>query len=123
MPGPFRVTNPLLDVVELFLQAFDDEVELHGWEIMKTTKRAGPTVYGVLDRLEDAGWITGWWEDRNPEPGKPPRRLYQLTPTGVLAARDLLTERRPNALRRPLRPVPHLGVIGRLRAVRAGDPR
>lgn len=66
---------------------------------MKATKRSGPTVYGVLDRLEDIGWISGRWEDENPEPGKPRRRLYSITPTGVTGAREILRERRPQALR------------------------
>jgi PadR family transcriptional regulator, regulatory protein PadR len=82
--GPIRVTSPLLDVLEAFLEAFDSRADdLHGWAIMKATKRSGPTVYGVLDRLEDAGWISGRWEDENPEPGKPRRRLYSMTPTGL----------------------------------------
>ncbi len=102
MTGPIRVTNPLLDVLEVFLQALDDhddQDDLHGWAIMKATKRSGPTVYGVLDRLEDIRWISGRWEEENPEPGKPRRRLYRLTPTGVIGAREILRERRPQALR------------------------
>jgi PadR family transcriptional regulator PadR len=98
MSGPIRVTNPLLDVLEILLQAFDSRVDdLHGWAIMKATKRSGPTVYGVLDRLEDIGWISGRWEDDNPEPGKPRRRLYNVTPTGVTGAREILHDRRPQA--------------------------
>lgn len=100
MAGPVRVTNPLLDVLEVLLRAFDsDSGDLHGWAIMKATKRSGPTVYGVLDRLEDSGWISGRWEDENPEPGKPRRRLYSLTPTGAIGVREILRERRPQALR------------------------
>jgi PadR family transcriptional regulator len=99
--GPIRVTNPLLDVLEVLFQAFDNHDDLHGWAIMKATKRSGPTVYGVLDRLEDAGWINGRWEGENPEPGKPRRRLYILTPTGHIGAREILCERRPQALGRP----------------------
>ncbi len=45
------MTNPLLDVLEVLLEAFDnDRQELHGWAIMKAAARSGPTVYGVLDR-------------------------------------------------------------------------
>jgi PadR family transcriptional regulator, regulatory protein PadR len=104
MEGPIRITNPLLDVLEVLLQAFDSRGgDLHGWAIMKATKRSGPTVYGVLDRLEDSGWISGRWEDENPEQGKPRRRLYSITPTGLIGARELLRERRPQALRCPRR--------------------
>jgi PadR family transcriptional regulator PadR len=118
MSGPVRVTNPLLDVLEVFLQAHNDDRELHGWAILKATRRSGPTVYGVLDRLEDAGWITGRWEDQAPNANTPRRRLYRLTPTGTTAAEDLLTARRPSALsrlRRQPRPGPaHIGWLRRL---------
>jgi PadR family transcriptional regulator, regulatory protein PadR len=119
MAGPIRVTNPLLDVLEVLLQAFDNRDDLHGWAIMKATKRSGPTVYGVLDRLEDAGWISGRWEDENPEPGKPRRRFYSITPTGVIGAREILRERRPLALRRPVR-APGPALPGWQHAVRRG---
>lgn len=104
MAGPVRVTNPLLDVLEVLLEAFDnDRQELHGWAIMKAAARSGPTVYGVLDRLEDAEWITGRWEDHHPQPNKPRRRFYQLTPTGAISAFRLVTARRPVAQRCPPR--------------------
>jgi len=50
--------------------------ELSGWQIMKGVRRSGPTVYAVLDRLEDADWITGSWEEAPPD-GRPRRRLYR----------------------------------------------
>ncbi len=84
-----RVTGTLLDVLEIFLHAVNDDAELHGWASTKATKRSGPTVYGVLDRLEGAAWITGRWEDQHPESNKPRRRLYRLTPIGITGARDL----------------------------------
>jgi len=126
--GPIRVTGPLLDVMEVFLQAFRDDAQLHGWAIAKATKRSGPTVYGVLDRLEDAAWITGQWEDQHPEPNKPRRRLYRLTPTGVTAARDLLAVRRPQALHHNPRhhrvwPEPGLAFVGWLRTLPPGGAR
>jgi DNA-binding PadR family transcriptional regulator len=99
MMGPARVTGPFLDVVEVFWQAhLVDADDLYGWAILKATRRSGPTVYGVLDRLEDMSWISGRWESEHPEPGKPRRRLYRLTPTGQAGARGLLAERRPDAL-------------------------
>lgn len=98
MAGLVRVTAPLLDVLEVLLRAIEDGTELHGWAIMRATKRSGPTVYGVVDRLEDAGWITGRWESENPEPNKPRRRLYRLTPNGAVEARELIAARRPQAV-------------------------
>ena len=77
-----RTTGPLLDVAASLLRAHAQGENLHGWAIMKTTKRSGPTVYGVLDRLEDRNWITGYWEDQDPGSNKPRRRFYRLTPEG-----------------------------------------
>lgn len=106
MTGLTRVTNPLLDVLEVLLDAFSESAELHGWAIMKNTQRSGPTVYGVLDRLEDASWVTARWEEKHPEPNKPRRRFYALTPNGAVSARSLLAERRPSGLPHRTRPRP-----------------
>jgi PadR family transcriptional regulator len=123
--GPVRVTNPLLDVLEMLLEAFDNgKQELHGWAIMKAVGRSGPTVYGVLDRLEDADWITSRWEDRNPQPNKPRRRFYRLTPTGAVSAARLLTARRPDPRYRPQRPIePGLTFTGWLSSLFVGGAR
>jgi PadR family transcriptional regulator PadR len=123
MTGPDRVTGPLLDVLEVFLQALTEDQELHGWAILKATKRAGPTVYGVLDRLEDAGWVTGRWEDQPPDANTPRRRLYRLTPSGAIAAHDLLAARRPATLSR-LAQQPHPGpaFVAWLRGLIGGVP-
>ena len=98
MPEPSRVTGPLLDVLLHLLRADREGVDVHGWAIMHETKRSGPTVYGVLDRLEDCGWLVSYWEQQNPKQGKPRRRLYQLTPAGRAGAQDILADRRPGAL-------------------------
>jgi PadR family transcriptional regulator, regulatory protein PadR len=104
MAAPYRVTGPLLDVLEIFVRALqDNDDDQHGWAIMKATKRSGPTVYGVLDRLEDLGWIEGAWEVPYPDNGTPRKRFYRLTPTGEVGARDLLRERRPEALQQTKR--------------------
>jgi DNA-binding PadR family transcriptional regulator len=92
----------MLDVLEVLLVAMVDGEELHGWAVMKAVRRAGPTVYGVLDELEDAGWVDARWEQRHAAPGRPRRRYYRLTAAGVAGARRLVVERRPQALR-PLR--------------------
>ncbi|WUI02572.1 PadR family transcriptional regulator [Spirillospora sp. NBC_00431] len=105
-----RVTAPLLDVLEVLLEAYRQDAEVHGWQLMKTTRRAGPTVYRVLDRLEDSDWVTARWEQANPDPSRPRRRFYRLSPTGLAATRALLAERRPQALNQtahpPGRPAP-----------------
>jgi PadR family transcriptional regulator PadR len=123
MTGPVRVTDPLLDVLEVFMKALTEDRELHGWAILKATGRAGPTVYGVLDRLEDAGWVTGRWEDQPPNANTPRRRLYRLTPNGAVAARDLLAARRPASLSRPAQqPRPRPAFIAWFRGLTGGMP-
>ena len=89
-----RVTEPTLDVLDVLLQAHRDGRDIHGWEIKKTTRRSGPTVYGVIDRLEDAGLVEGRWEDQDPQATGPRRRYYCLTGAGVRTASTLLAERR-----------------------------
>ncbi|BCL16049.1 PadR family transcriptional regulator [Micromonospora sagamiensis] len=88
--GPVRVTGPLLAVLNALLAAEDHE--LHGWAIMKTTGKSGPTIYKILERLAEARWVTSRW-DEHTEPGKPRRRYYQLTGHGVASARQLIAQR------------------------------
>ena len=95
MARPARTTRPLLDIMARLLRADAHGEDLHGWQIMKDTKRTGPTVYGVLDRLEDLQWITSYWEDLQPDEHRPRRRLYRLTDEGRAGIRELLAERRP----------------------------
>ncbi|MFF0721326.1 PadR family transcriptional regulator [Micromonospora sp. NPDC003816] len=89
--GPVRVTGTLLAVLDALLEA--DNHELHGWAIMKTTGKSGPTIYKILERLAESKWVTFRW-DTDTEPGKPRRRYYQLTGEGVSSARQLLAQRR-----------------------------
>lgn len=121
MAEPVRVTRPLLAVLEVFLRAWRDGEELHGWAIMKAAGRSGPTVYGTLDRLEDAQWIAGRWEDQHPEPGRPRRRFYRLTPLGELRSRELVASRIPASPRRA--DVPGFAQFLRLALGLVGGPR
>lgn len=105
MARPVRTTGPLLDVLARLLRADAQGEDLHGWQIMKDTKRTGPTVYGVLDRLEDRQWITSYWEVLQPNEHRPRRRLYRLTDAGRAEVRDLLAERRPEELKNLTEPV------------------
>ena len=122
MTGPVRITGPLLDVLEALIDGLREGRELHGWAIMKDVQRSGPTVYGVLDRLEAAGWITSRWEDDQPvEVNRPRRRFYRLTPHGASEGARLLDERRPARSERG-RPQPGLALLSLLRFA-VGGPR
>jgi PadR family transcriptional regulator, regulatory protein PadR len=49
------------------------------------------TLYPLLQRLENAGWLKSEWEEVDPsEAGRPRRRLYKLTGHGqTRAVREL----------------------------------
>ncbi|MFI6509180.1 PadR family transcriptional regulator [Streptosporangium sp. NPDC050855] len=116
-----RVTQPTLDVLEVLLRAHQEDTPIHGWAIMKEVKRSGPTVYNVLDRLEDAGWITGEWEEAPAAENRPRRRLYQLIGARVPEARTLLAERRPPTFQ--IKPVFEFLRLDRVRALLIGGGR
>jgi PadR family transcriptional regulator, regulatory protein PadR len=117
MSRPSRITGPLLDVSVCLLRARSHGDLVHGWLLMKQTGCSGPTVYGVLDRLEDCGWVTSRWEDLGPDTSRPRRRFYELTSAGLTGVRELLEHRRPEELRDIARrshggPVPRLAPGG-----------
>lgn len=46
------------------------------------------TIYPILARLENLGWVVGYWELDDSRQG-PRRRYYRLTEDGILAARKM----------------------------------
>ncbi|MGH7743321.1 MAG: PadR family transcriptional regulator [Candidatus Dormibacteria bacterium] len=94
-----RITQAMLDVLTILVQAPDDP---HGFAIAKAAKHPTGSVYPILARLEDAGWVESHWETEHPHEGRPRRRFYRLTsPEGLRAARTLLEERRVKQAKRP----------------------
>ncbi len=62
---------------------------------MKTTRLSSGTLYPILQRLEQAGWVEAHWEDVDPvAEARPARRYYRLTADGATAARTAITELR-----------------------------
>jgi DNA-binding PadR family transcriptional regulator len=75
------------------LSAFlaDPHTDRYGLELMHDTGLASGTLYPILVRLERAGWVESQWETIDPvAQGRPARRYYRLTPTGVTAGRQEL---------------------------------
>jgi DNA-binding MarR family transcriptional regulator len=107
--GPMRVTEPMLDVLEVLLDSAD--YQMYGWAITKATQRASPTVYKILERLTERGMVTARWEERHPEENKPRRRFYRLTGHGAQVAAALLTQRGPDR-GQLIAPRPVLGWMG-----------
>jgi PadR family transcriptional regulator, regulatory protein PadR len=107
----FRVTDATLDVLEVLLHGGGD---LYGLKIAKAAGRPTGSVFPILAKLEDCGWVASEWETGDRAARGPRRRFYELSPDGLIQARQLLTERRGTVARsRPrLDPVPRPGWEG-----------
>jgi PadR family transcriptional regulator PadR len=77
----FRITRSTERVLDAFLQAPDEGT--YGYDLAKASGISPGSVYPILARLENVGWIESHWEQ--PDPGneeRPLRRRYQLTTDG-----------------------------------------
>jgi PadR family transcriptional regulator, regulatory protein PadR len=59
----------------------------HGYDLAKATKLQSGTLYPLLIRLGDGGFLESKWVEPG-EPGKPPRHVYRLTASGKALARS-----------------------------------
>ena len=72
--------------------------ELAGSEISKAASLQSGTLYPILMRLEEHGWLGSRWENGDPKTlGRPRRRYYHLTGIGATRACAALHELRPLA--------------------------
>ncbi|MFY1634231.1 PadR family transcriptional regulator [Solwaraspora sp. WMMB335] len=93
-----RMTTSVAQVLTVLLD--DPQTGRYGLELMQATGQPSGTLYPILTRLQEAGWVRADWEDIDPSvEGRPARRYHRLTPEGVVAARAELA-----ALRAKLRP-------------------
>lgn len=89
--GQLRMTTQTLKVLTALMSQPD--AELSGAEMARSTKLASGTLYPILIRLEEAGWVESRWETEKPqELGRPRRRLYQVTGVGMRKARAAFRE-------------------------------
>lgn len=80
-----RILRALLDV----------DTEVHGWVLVRSCQLGSGTVYPILARLEEAGWVTSRWE-RSPSKrrgGRQPRRFYRVVDAHRAEAEALLAAR------------------------------
>jgi PadR family transcriptional regulator PadR len=83
-----RMSLQTLQVLEGFLENPTDE--LSGADVQKRSNIASGTLYPILLRLESAGWFVSRWEAVDPTSvGRPRRRLYRLTPSGLSRASEV----------------------------------
>jgi PadR family transcriptional regulator PadR len=82
-----------LQVLSIFLE--DPAKPQYGLAIAERTGSPTGTIYPILRRLEDLGWLESSVENIDARvAGRSPRRLYGLTGLGETAARRQLTTAR-----------------------------
>jgi DNA-binding PadR family transcriptional regulator len=80
---PSRQTVAILDA--LAQKASDWS---HGYDLCRSLGLKAGTVYPILIRLADRGYLETAWEQEVPQ-GRPPRHLYRLSATGADHVREL----------------------------------
>jgi PadR family transcriptional regulator len=79
---------------QLVLRALLDQptAQRYGLELCERTGLPSGTVYPIVARLEQVGWLESEWEDPDAHvaAGRPRRRYYRLTEDGAERGRDAL---------------------------------
>lgn len=88
-----RMTPQTRRVLTTFLK--DPNAELYGRQVCAATSLDPGTVYPILNRMVDAGWMASRWEERPAITGRgrPARHYFRLTSDGWSAAREAARER------------------------------
>jgi len=91
MVDGLRMTSSVTEVIGAFLE--NPDAQRYGMELMAETGLPSGTLYPILVRLEEAGWVETAWEDIDPHvEGRPARRYYTLTADGAEAAQSALSD-------------------------------
>ncbi|MER6633370.1 helix-turn-helix transcriptional regulator [Streptomyces sp. NPDC000987] len=81
-----RMTVAVATVLRVFLE--DVGRPRYGYELMRVTGFPSGKLYPIVARLQAAGWLVKEQEDIDPSVvGRPPRRMYRLSPDGIESAR------------------------------------
>jgi PadR family transcriptional regulator, regulatory protein PadR len=91
-----RMTDSTLQVLHALLA--DPTRERYGLELSKSSGMAHGTMYGILVRLEDWGWLENRL-DYVADRATPPRRYYRLTSDGAERARAAVEQAEHRATR------------------------
>jgi PadR family transcriptional regulator PadR len=87
-----KMTRTTIAVLQAFMEAGPKHA-LYGLEIMRSASIMSGTLYPILDRLEDAGWVTAEWEQVDDDVTRPRRRYYKITAEGSSAVHALAKQR------------------------------
>ncbi|MFE2165894.1 PadR family transcriptional regulator [Streptomyces sp. NPDC059447] len=108
--GEPRMTMATRAVLAAFLAKPADEH--YGLQVAEGAGLPGGTIYPILIRLEQCGWLVSRWEDIDPqEEGRPRRRFYRLSERGAQSASTALAKAAGGKRRTALAPR-HSGGIG-----------
>lgn len=110
-----QIDRTTLGVLDVLLDGFERNIDVHGWLIMKALGRSGPAVYRSLDRLEEWGWVESRWETLAPGEDRPRKRYYRIVADRVEAARSRV---RAQSRPAPSRLRPRFGLMTRRLAAR-----
>lgn len=83
-----RLTPATIDVLRVFLGS---KKPVWGLQIVKSTERPSGSIYPILDRLENAGWVVGLWEENEERVGAR-RRYYALSEGARVASAEAIAE-------------------------------
>jgi PadR family transcriptional regulator PadR len=83
MPRPPNVSLQTLRVLAQLLKRRNDWH--YGYALARETGLQSGTLYPILIRLAEQGWLETKWTEPG-RPGVPPRHTYRLTSTGARAA-------------------------------------
>lgn len=88
--GKLRMTLQTQLVLRALLE--DPAKQRYGLELCELAGLPSGTIYPILARLEQVGWVDSTWEDPavHEEAGRPRRRFYQITEDGAEQARSAL---------------------------------
>jgi PadR family transcriptional regulator PadR len=84
-----KITTGTAAVLQAFLD--DPTQERYGYDLMKLTGFASGKLYPILAKLDAAGYLERHREP-DPEPGRPVRYNYKITPDGIAFARHGIAE-------------------------------
>jgi PadR family transcriptional regulator PadR len=88
-----RITIPTARILAALLA--EPDADRYGLELMQATGLASGSLYPIMHRLQEAGWVEARWEQIDAsEQGRPARRFYRLTADGAVSARQSLAELR-----------------------------
>jgi DNA-binding PadR family transcriptional regulator len=89
-----RISHQTKRVLQAFLDAPSDET--YGFALSQAAGLKAGTLYPLLQRLLDEGWLVARWEDIDERSeGRRRRRYYKLTAQGEMKARAAVLEETP----------------------------